>query len=549
MSQSSQPSQPAAPFNDLVRDIGHLAELSGDIFAVVDPSGRVVLANGRADLASGAIANRLRDQHLDDLLPAPLAREVHAALDEARRHGHGIRYGAELFERYWDTLLYAPASAPQPGMVLVWAHDITDEKRARDALASSQERLALALGVRGLAWWDWEVETGQVWGTDDKAGMLGYEPGEGTANVDWWIRQIHPDDYDRAIATMRGHLEGTLPEYLMEYRLRRKDGSWCWCYDRGHVTERGEDGRPLRVTGVVFDITELEEAREELARHRDRLQQLVDERTTSLERANEELRAEIAHREEAERRRQEMEARLAQTRKMESLAVLAGGIAHDFNNLMTAVLGNLELALEQVPPDSLLKQLLNDASASAARGADLSRQMLAYTGYGVFAREPTHLNELVRQYESLIRAAAGREASVALELGPDVEAFAGDGEKVLQAIINLTKNAAEALETHDAPVVIRTGGGEYDAGQLESPFAEEDPPPGAYMWFEVEDTGHGIRQEAFHKLFDPFFSTRFTGRGLGLSEVLGIVRGHRGVIQVYSTVGEGTRVRCLFPAA
>jgi PAS domain S-box-containing protein len=251
----------------------------------------------------------------------------------------------------------------------------------------------------------------------------------------------------------------------------------------------------------------------------------------------------------AEQERLEMERRLLQSQKLESLGVLAGGIAHDFNNLLMALLGNLELATEALSPLSSARPRVEQAVLAAKRAADLTRQMLAYSGKGRFVVLPVNLSELVEENAHMLRAAIPHSITFNLHLGKDLLPILADAGQVQQVVMNLITNAAEASGEGPGIVALATGVQACDADYLSRSLLEDKPAPGRFVWLEVTDTGCGMDEETLQRMFEPFFTTKFTGRGLGMSAVHGIVRGHHGAILIDSQVGKGTTIRVLFPAA
>jgi PAS domain S-box-containing protein len=255
----------------------------------------------------------------------------------------------------------------------------------------------------------------------------------------------------------------------------------------------------------------------------------------------------ITARRRAEAEQRNIEAKLQQAQKLESLGVLAGGIAHDFNNLLTGVLGYAELALLNLAPDAPVRAHLEQIRQAALRAADLAQQMLAYAGRSRFVLQTIDLAQLVMGMARLLQAALPKHTVMRFELAPRLPAIEGDPTQLRQVIMNLLTNAAEAMHADGGVVTVRTSTVEAQPADLVSPYLHEELPPGAYVALEVEDTGCGMDEATLAKIFDPFFTTKFTGRGLGLAGVLGIVRGHRGTIQVSSQPGQGTTFRVLLP--
>jgi two-component system cell cycle sensor histidine kinase/response regulator CckA len=249
-----------------------------------------------------------------------------------------------------------------------------------------------------------------------------------------------------------------------------------------------------------------------------------------------------------QRRLLSLEARLSQLKKLESLGVLAGGIAHDFNNLLTSILGNTDLALAHLPPSSPARAHLKHIEYAAQRAADLTRQMLAYSGRGQFLIRPLCLGEIVHGKLALIRAALPDGVTLACEIDPDLPAVEGDSDQLGQVLMNLIGNAIDAMSDAGGTLRVRAAACHCTQDDLAGSYLDEELPEGRYVCLEVTDTGVGMTAETQARMFEPFFSTKFTGRGLGLSAVLGILRGHRGAVRVHSESGRGTTMRLFFPA-
>lgn len=245
----------------------------------------------------------------------------------------------------------------------------------------------------------------------------------------------------------------------------------------------------------------------------------------------------------------EMERRLLRTQKLESLGVLAGGIAHDFNNLLAAILGNLDLAFYSLSPVSPARRSIKDAINATKRAEALTRQMLAYSGKGRFIINDMNLSELVEENAHLLKAALSKSMTLNLHLGRDLSPISADAGQIQQVVMNLITNASESLGEQAGIVALSTGAMDCDEEYLRRSRLEEKPPAGRFVFLEVTDTGCGMDEETKGRVFDPFFTTKFTGRGLGMSAVLGIVRGHDGAIMVESEVGKGTTIRVLFPVS
>lgn len=383
--------------------------------------------------------------------------------------------------------------------------DITDQKRAEEALKESEERFRSMIQNSSDIIVIMNEQAIITYETPSVSRILGYEPGHlvGRATYDF----IHPEDIE---ATKTGLLEvfdKSNPGMPTEIRFRKADGSWV------HLEAIGKNlmGFP-GINGIVITARD------------------------------------ITDRKKVENERIEMERRFQHAQKLESLGVLAGGIAHDFNNLLMAILGNLDLSQIDIPPDSRSKHFINQARFAARRAADLTNQMLAYSGKGRFDLKTFDLSELVEEMARLLKASISKTVTLNLQMGRNMPYMTADPGQIQQIIMNLIVNASEAIGDRPGVVTITTGVKECDEACLEQSRLKEKPPAGLYVFIEVRDTGCGMDEQTKERLFDPFFSTKFTGRGLGMAAVLGIVRGHRGAIIVESTHGEGTAIRVMFPA-
>ncbi|MDF1801000.1 MAG: PAS domain S-box protein [Planctomycetota bacterium] len=301
----------------------------------------------------------------------------------------------------------------------------------------------------------------------------------------------------------------------MEGIVRRQDGTEIW-QAANAAPIFGEDGQLIAAFEAFLDITDQKRATE------DKLQ---------------------------------LERQMLHAQKLESLGVLAGGIAHDFNNLLMVILGNADLALDELDPQSPVRSKLEEIERTSKRAAALAKQMLAYSGRGRFIVEPLDVGELVEEMVHLLKVSISKKAVLGLELEPGLPAIEGDVTQIRQVLMNLITNASEALGEEGGVISLSTGVTTCARDELDaavgspSPALDEPLPEGRYVFVEVVDTGCGMDVETMQRIFDPFFSTKFTGRGLGMSAVLGILRGHRGTLTVNSEPGGGSCFRVLLPVA
>jgi PAS domain S-box-containing protein len=244
------------------------------------------------------------------------------------------------------------------------------------------------------------------------------------------------------------------------------------------------------------------------------------------------IATDISDRKRAEEERLNLERQFLHSQKLESLGFLTGGIAHDFNNILVPILGYADLALTEMAPGAPGRDRIAGILAGARQAKDLVAQMLAYSGQGRFELQPIDLNQLVREMGDLLRVSVSKKSALKYDFAESLPDIEGDKTQMRQIIMNLITNASEAIGDRDGVISIATG-----------TTHQSD-----HVYLEVTDTGCGMDKATREKMFEPFFTTKFTGRGLGMSAVQGIVRGHRGAIEVHSQPNAGTRVRVLIPA-
>ncbi|MEO7358994.1 MAG: response regulator [Gemmatimonadaceae bacterium] len=382
-------------------------------------------------------------------------------------------------------------------------------RNALHQLAESEQRLARALRGSDDGLWDWNIMHGTGWYSPRWWTMLGYEPNELSSDVGLWKLLAHPNHQDTIPNTIAQLMAGTDDHCVFEFELRHKAGHYVPILARCYI-ERDSNGVALRLSGSTTDVTE-----------RRRVAQA----------------------------REQFERKLQETQKLESLGVLAGGIAHDFNNLLTGVLGNASLAMNDVPPSSRTYTYLTEINEAASRAAELCRQMLAYSGRGRFVVSRVTLNEIIEQTIQLLQLSIANNAVLRFQLGESLPPIEADATQVRQVIMNLVINASEALGDKGGVITVSTGLTRVDSAYLRGTHLATAIDGGNYVHLEVADTGIGMAPDVQSRIFEPFYTTKFTGRGLGLAAVLGIVRGHGGTLKVYSEINRGSTFKMLFPAA
>lgn len=335
--------------------------------------------------------------------------------------------------------------------------------------------------------------------------ILGYQPAEllGKNMQDFWCH-----DHIEKIRRVLGNIRHKERSNVIEYQFRKNDGAYVWLESTFRVVRGLKTGHVIELIVISRDIS---------------------------------------HRKEADHQRQKLQSRIQQLQKLESLGVLAGGIAHDFNNLLVGILGNADLAMMDISHAEPAYELMQNVKEAAMRASDLTNQMLAYAGKGKFVVRKIDLNELIRETSSLFSESDSKDAVLRYDLAKNLPAIEGDVSQIQQIVTNLVTNAIEAVGENTATVIISTKSVQADGDYLSHFYLGENLKEGLYVSFEVTDSGRGMDEEIRKRIFEPFFSTKFTGRGLGLAAVLGIVRGHNGGISVTSKPDEGTTFKILLP--
>jgi len=257
----------------------------------------------------------------------------------------------------------------------------------------------------------------------------------------------------------------------------------------------------------------------------------------------------ITQRKLDQHRREQMHERIERAQRLESLGVLAGGIAHDFNNILAAIMGNAELlGLSLHEGGKHTEECLDNIGKGCSHAADLCRQMLAYAGRGQYLLEDIDVSGLLQDMGKLIRVSVPRPIEVVKHLQGQLPPIHADRSQVEQVILNLLINAAEAIgDKSDGRIVLRTRLVQLTEDQAAAVEHGEGMQAGPYVEIQVKDNGCGILPDDLPRLFEPFFSTKFTGRGLGMSAILGILCSHRGGIRIDTIPGQGTTMSVLLP--
>lgn len=389
-------------------------------------------------------------------------------------------------------------------------HDITKAVKAENDLKESERKLStLMSNLPGIAYRcrndkDWTME----FISDGCKALTGYDPEDFINNMTLSFNElIHPDHRQRLWDKWQTAISEK--KYIQEeYPVILPTGEERWFWEKGCAVY-SETGEVLALEGFIADLTDLKRS---------------------------------------EKDRIDFERQLLQTQKLESLGVLAGGIAHDFNNILMAILGHADLALDELSPMSPARESISEIEKASRRAADLCRQMLAYSGKGRFIIEKIVLKDLVEEMVHLLKTSISKKARIDLHLEKNIPVINGDATQIRQVLMNLVINASEAIGEKEGTIKITTGTMDCSLEYLSDSCLNESN-EGKHVWIEVSDTGCGMDYETISRIFEPFFTTKFTGRGLGMSAVIGIVRGHKGALKIFSESGKGTSFRILFSAA
>jgi PAS domain S-box-containing protein len=439
------------------------------------------------------LSERLHPEDRDRVLPA-----CHRLIADGRDHQLEYRLIAKDDRVVWvRNIVRVISEHGRPvscrGVIL----DIGELKRVEEALERAQTELM------GLV-----TNAPVVFFVLDRSGVVTRCEGKGLTG----ITNLKPSDFVGGSASelfpdapqisqnLQRALRGDSFSDTVAYRER--------VYETRYSSVRDHEGAPNGVLGVATDVTERVHAEGENVR---------------------------------------LEAQLRQAQKLESLGVLAGGIAHDFNNLLMTILGGVQLAAKAIPPASGVQAQLKQIRDTARRAADLTALLLAYAGQAPPTLEPIDVSELIRGMRDLLALSVSKKATLQWDLAERLSPVQGDLSQLSQVLLNLVTNASEALGHGTGTIVVRTGQTSCTRADLMDSYLSEKLREGPYAFLEISDTGSGMDEATQSRIFDPFFSTKFKGRGLGLATVLGIVRGHGGTICVQSQPGLGSTFRVLLP--
>lgn len=384
--------------------------------------------------------------------------------------------------------------------------DVTQQRRAQHDLVNTKRLLDKSQRIARIGSWEWRLRDDKITLSDGLLRIYGFEPGE-TVSVNDMVDNIHPDDRARWDKELTLSFEDQRP-FNLDYRIIRKDGTIAWITSQSDILSNSK-GQPSKIWGVVQDITE---------------------------------------RMEAERKRIELENRLRQSQKMEAIGTLAGGIAHDFNNILSSIIGFTELAMDDIPPDTLTYENLAEVLQAGLRAKDLVHHILTFSRQRDLQTQPIQISSIVKETARMLRATIPATINIQVDDQSEKSTIMGDASQIHQVILNLCTNAAHAMENEGGLLTIRLENFSTAKGSDGLTF---EGVSGACIKASVIDTGTGIAPELIERIFEPYMTTKESGKGtgLGLSVVHGIIKAHNGAICVKSRLGRGTTMEIALPLA
>ena len=424
-------------------------------------------------------------------------------------------------ERYLD-FVYQPILGAGGTVVgiFVQGHDLTEQKRAEQALKESEERFRLVAERAPVMLWMGDVDGKCLYLNRAQREFWGVEP-ERIPQFDW-SRTIHPEDQEKLFRPFGHAMQNQVP-FHVEARFLRSDGEYRLVHTEAHP-RFGPAGEFAGMIGVNVDITETRRAQ------------------TALQELNATLEHQVAERTEQLRRNEEA---LRHSQKMEAVGKLTGGVAHDFNNLLQVISGNLQLLSRDVAGNERAEQRVRNALGGVTRGSRLAAQLLAFGRRQPLAPKAVNLGRLVRRLDDMLRRALGEAVEVEAIIGGGLWNTLVDPAQVENALLNLAINARDAMDGMGRLTI------EAGNAWLDDEYATRhvDVTPGQYVMLAVTDTGCGMSPAVVEQAFEPFFTTKPEGQGtgLGLSQVYGFVKQSGGHVKIYSEPGHGTTVRIYLP--
>jgi len=501
----------AAQLRESEKRFSTMFRLHSAVMLLIEPeTGAIVDANLAAEEFYEFPREMLLSMNIGDLntlSPDAIKIERLAACAEQRNYfifQHKKASGAISIVEVHST----PITVHNTTLLFSIIHDITERKQMSDALQITQDRLEFAMKATPDAIWDWDLAAGIIYYSPRWWTMAGYESNELAADTSLWQRLIHPDDLEQASHTFNEAIAGEVNHYEIETRRQHKRGHYVPILTRGFI-QRDNNGEAVRISGLDADLTE---------------------------------------RKKTEETQQQLALQLQQLEKTESLHRMAGAIAHTFNNMLGAAIGYLEIAMDDLPPEGSTSKFLASAFQATERAAEVSSMMLTYLGISFIEHISLDFSEVCRSSLTTLRGVIKKDVVLASDFPSTGPVVIADTNQMQRLLKNLVINASEAIQDEQGTItlIIRT------VSSTDIPTAHRfpidwQPQEDRFACLMVKDTGEGIAAKDIDKLFDPFFTSKFAGRGLGLAIVLGILRMHRGMVSVESEPGRGSVFQVFIP--
>ncbi len=464
----------------------------------------------RSDLLAAPV-EELIGKKVSEILPPDAADVCMSAIQEAFEKGYSFGKKFELplpqgtfwFELSVSNMMSRSTLDPR---FIVLSRDITERKRAEDEVRESENRYRNLMENVPAIIYRFSTTRGGLFYSTKVEEVFGYPLQTFYDNPLLWKDSIHPDDR----ASVETYIDTICRDGErgsdVEYRVKNRSGDWLWLRDR--LIQREVTDGDVVIFGMAQNITKLKRA---------------------------------------ELERKTLEAQFQQTQKLESLGVLAGGIAHDFNNILTIILGHCYIVDEEIDSGIDHKQHFKQIERAAGRAADLCRQMLSYAGKNALVQSRINLWMMLDENVKMLQSAIKKNVAIECDFKFNVPEISGDSAQIQQVIMNLIINAAEAIGNNNGTIKISLEKHFVRSGHEHRDFFGTIMPSATYACLTVSDNGCGMDAETQKRIFEPFYTTKLAGRGLGMSAVLGIIKSHNGSLQLSSTLGGGTTFKVYLP--
>ncbi|NWH05558.1 hybrid sensor histidine kinase/response regulator [Desulfobacter latus] len=609
----------------------HIIQTIPHPISLVSDNYRYLAVNEAYSRFHNETPNKITGRRITDFIdPDVFEQEIKPHLDRCLK-GETVQYET-LVDFYgtgnrWMRMEYTPFRNKENHIVGVVSHglDITERRQAEEALQKSEERFSLAMEASNDGIWDWDLTTGHIYCSPGVTSMLGYDTTDVIENVEQWQDLIHPADRQKAYQVNLDCVNNLTDSFVVEYRMKTKDGGLKWILGRGRAVYRDVSGKALRMAGTHQDITERKHYEKKLKEKEKRyrslfssshegicLHELIYEQSTPVDyrildvnpkyeeltgiRRDQaigalgsqlyqsdpvpylEIYAEVVATQSAtsfetyfhplekhffisvfspsknkfatvfqdKTNQKKMEEQLRHAHKMEAIGTLAGGIAHEFNNMLGIIIGNTELALDDIPESNPATDYIQEVKVASLRAKDVVQKLLSVARKTPESRKPIRIGTVIKDALNLMRRTIPATIDIRTDITCSDEMILGDLTEITQVVINLCTNSVHAMAEESG--ILQVG---LDTLQVNraSAFYDEDLKPGDYVRLTVTDTGKGIEAAYMDRIYDPYFTTKDVdqGLGMGLAVVHGIVKKHDGAIKIQSVVGRGTTVDVLFP--